>query len=644
MALIVALLGAGQVAISAAQPWDAQQTLSTGSLNDSPQMVMSADGLTVLSVWKSGSSIVVRRSTDGGLTWDAPATLAGDAEASTSPQIAASRDAATATVVWERADNTLRSRSTTDSGASWSPTVAITSENTSAAMVAASADGQRLTVAWWRLAGADNVAFAQTSTDSGSTWGLPTAVSAGVGDAAFPRVASSADGMLLTVAWSPFAGGELRAASSIDGGVTWEPNQAVNPIGGLLTDLTAAADGRATVVWQKHDGTRNRAYAATRRAGDDTWSPAVQVSTDRTALNPQVVSSAQGARLVAGWNTDDGRLQVTTSAHAGAAWSEPQDLTLSYAGAFELASSRAGMRLLAVWLDAVGSVRAATSQDAGLTWTSAEVAPGPGTPFSPKAALSSDGGTAAALWHRDTSGSKAVHLSRASVAVSRFTAASLHFGQQETGFSSSRVVTVTNAGPGPLIIDSVAITGAGFGLTSQTCTAGPVASGGTCTATVSFAPATPGGHTGVLRFIDNSDDGFDEVAVTGDAFAPAPPTPPPVPPPTSPVPTGSATPTPSPTTTMGAVTTLRVTARKARSVKAGKRIVLVSGVSTNGTPTIRVTCSRKRDCGVKVVGTKVSVKPACRTGLRVTVVITASSPAATSATWTRRWKVKPCRV
>ena len=627
-------------------PWGTSQTISTGTLSDSPHMVMSADGQTVIVVWKTGTSILARRSTDGGQTWDTAQTLASDAQSVTEPQIASSADATAATVVWERNDNTLRSSRTSDAAATWDAAVAMTADNTVAPRIASSADGMRITATWWRiLGGVDPTIFAQTSGDGGQTWGPVNALSAVGGDATYPQVVSSADGNLITVAWSPFLGGEVRAATSTDAGDSWETSKAVNATGGRLTDLTAADDGTAAAAWQQFNGSRDAAFVATRAAGQTTWSSPVAVSTDRSGLNAQVASLRVGTRLAAAWKTDDSRLQVSTSADGGQSWAVPKDLTLSLGDGFELASSRAGQRLVAVWLGPSGSVLASTSPDAGATWTpAATVDPGAGTPFYPKVVSASDGGTAGAVWHRVVSGVYTVQYAPASIPVSLFSAAPVDFGQQVAGAAQSRVLTVTNAGSGPLDIEAVAVTGAGFSIEGQTCSSGLVIPGGTCAVNVSFSAASVGSRTGTVHFVDNSDVGFDEVGLTAEAVAPGPTL--------SPSPSDSPTPTvsasgvgPSPSVTQEPRTTrLTVKARKVGSIPATKKTVLIRSVNTNGRARVVVKCSRKNACGTKAAAGRVSVKPACRQGLRVTVAISATSPGAQPGSWSRTWKVKACRA
>lgn len=81
------------------------------------------------------------------------------------------------------------------------------------------------------------------------------------------------------------------------------------------------------------------------------------------------------------------------------------------------------------------------------------------------------------------------------------------FGAQDLGTTTTRTVTVSNAGGRPLGVTGLNVTGGGFSLQSTTCqTAGqPVLlkGGQSCTITVAFAPTTGGLKLGELKLTDN---------------------------------------------------------------------------------------------------------------------------------------------
>lgn len=648
-------------AVGAAAPWDPVVALSQSSPAEMPRIVMSTDGTALLVVWKAGSSILGRRSRDAGATWDGVQTLASDAQVNSEPRIAAASDLSRATVMWERNDNTLRSAVTRDAGGTWTAGGIVTTSNAGVTTdLAASSDGQRVTAVWWELLAHETV-FAKTSTDGGQTWGSLHRLSPDDRDGANPQVVGSADGQTITAAWSPFGGGEVRTATSYDGGETWGAGVEVSLPGGARNpDLTAAADGTATVVWEMPNVFQT-VYASTRTAG--MWSPAVAMSQQIHAQKAQVVAAPAGNRLLAGWGTTDGRLQVATSDGSGASWSTPFDATFSAGLAdFALASSEHGRYLAVVWTT-LRDLVSVTSNDGGATWSAqTPVGTGSGDPFYPKLTSSADGGTLGSVWHRNTSGTFTVEFAAADVPIPRVVADPLGFGDQQTGSTAARTLTVTNAGTLALKLGSVQVTGTGFTLQSQTCTSAPVAPAGTCSITVDFAPATVGPHDGLLTVTDNTDVGTHAISVDGTGVQPTPPDPtsPPseTPQPTnSPAPTGGPSsppgPEPSPTQEPAPLVTLTVSARRAGKILLRKRTTLLRSATTNGSATAKVTCTVKgkpvKGCGARVSGMRVTAKPTCSKRLRIAVTITATRPGASPTHWNRAWTVKAkkpvkCRV
>jgi len=82
-------------------------------------------------------------------------------------------------------------------------------------------------------------------------------------------------------------------------------------------------------------------------------------------------------------------------------------------------------------------------------------------------------------------------------------------------------VTVRNTGTGPLTVSGLSLTGTGFTITANTCLAGSVAAGGTCTVNVAFAPTAIGPASGSLLIADNAAGSPQSVALSGTGIAPA---------------------------------------------------------------------------------------------------------------------------
>ncbi|WP_320669855.1 kelch repeat-containing protein [Patulibacter defluvii] len=119
-------------------------------------------------------------------------------------------------------------------------------------------------------------------------------------------------------------------------------------------------------------------------------------------------------------------------------------------------------------------------------------------------------------------------------------AADADLGAVAVGASGEHELTVTNAGPGPLRVTGLALTGAdagAFAIVADGCRGTSVAVAGRCTVRVRFAPTAAGERRAQLTFADNA-EGSPPVALraTGTADAPTVPTtptdpgmPPPVP-------------------------------------------------------------------------------------------------------------------
>ena len=104
-------------------------------------------------------------------------------------------------------------------------------------------------------------------------------------------------------------------------------------------------------------------------------------------------------------------------------------------------------------------------------------------------------------------------------AAVKLSSSRLAFGTLVVGGRSSRTVTVTSAGPGPLTVSSVEVTGAGLTVPSDSCTAAPVPPGTRCTFSVQFAPSATGKVNGTVTINDNAPGGRQAITVTGTAVA-----------------------------------------------------------------------------------------------------------------------------
>lgn len=98
---------------------------------------------------------------------------------------------------------------------------------------------------------------------------------------------------------------------------------------------------------------------------------------------------------------------------------------------------------------------------------------------------------------------------------------SLGFGTQKTTTTTTKVVTLSNAGNTTLTVGTAGITGAGFSLGTNTCGA-TLAAGASCTMNVSFAPTVVQAYTATLSFTgSNNPGGAASMALSGAGAAAA---------------------------------------------------------------------------------------------------------------------------
>lgn len=97
--------------------------------------------------------------------------------------------------------------------------------------------------------------------------------------------------------------------------------------------------------------------------------------------------------------------------------------------------------------------------------------------------------------------------------------ASLDYGAQVVGLASTKTVTVTNNGPGPLAVRGAAVAGkdaADWTVSNNRCTA-ILAAAASCTIEVTFIPNATGSRSASLVVTDSSQAGGGSVALTGTA-------------------------------------------------------------------------------------------------------------------------------
>lgn len=248
--------------------------------------------------------------------------------------------------------------------------------------IVAGDNGKRLTAVWAAGTGGNPVIYASSSSDAGTTWSTPAALSDNGGAAAYPQISSSADGMKLVVLWSRADANDylIESARSSDGGATWNAPEAISAPNGRadIPQVVSSADGnKVTAVWVRFDGNVWVAQTSSSPDGGAYWDGVTSLSASgQDAAAPQIASSADGTKLTATWHLFgvDTYVQTRTSTDSGANWSAAVNVSTSGGNSIEpdITSSGDGEEL-AIAFTRTGSgsarIQVSRSDDGGGSWS-----------------------------------------------------------------------------------------------------------------------------------------------------------------------------------------------------------------------------------------------------------------------------------
>ncbi len=382
-----------------------------GQVSEEPKVAIS--GSTAIATWYrwNGTQYIVQAaaSADGGVTWGAVTSLSAAGQDARAPEVAIS--GTTAIVTWYRnngSHNIVQVVRSIDGGATWGAVTSLSAAGANVNRPQVAIDGSTAIVAWSRYNGANWIAQAARSSDSGATWGSPVDLSTAGSDV--NNIAVGMSGTNAVVAWPRWNGSNLiiQAAASANAGTSW-----ATPVNVSLTLQSAdfvqvALSGSVGVItWQRSDGSNTIVQAANSSDGGATWGTPVSLSTaGANATDPQVAVS--GSSAVITWVRNDGANTIVQSAQStdgGVVWGAFHDLSAPGRNAEDPQVALLGSSALITWDRSNGSstiVQVVSSTDAGATWGSTTDLSATGrSALAPQVAQSA--GVAVAVWVRTNS-------------------------------------------------------------------------------------------------------------------------------------------------------------------------------------------------------------------------------------------------
>jgi len=321
---------------------------------------VAATGDTVHVVWydyRDGGSpygeIYYKRSTDGGATWGADTRLTIDDSTSHFPSVATS--GAYVHLVWEETrdgNSEIYHKRSTDGGLIWEADTRLTNDTASSGNPSLAVSGSYVHTVWDDTRGGNSDVYYKRSTDGGTIWGADIALT-GLHTSGLPSVAVF--GANVHTVWNDGRHGDMEIyyRRSTDNGATWEPEIRLTNEPSQQTFPCIAVYGSIIhVVWgDMRDAPNIEIYYKRSIDNGMTWDPDTRLTISPNSFYPSLAASGPNVHLT--WRDVRGtpRIYYKVSTDSGTTWSP--DTALPSANVIQLYPSIAasGAIVHVVWWD-----------------------------------------------------------------------------------------------------------------------------------------------------------------------------------------------------------------------------------------------------------------------------------------------------
>ncbi len=317
--------------------WDPEIQLGAGFGED-----IAVSGSTVHLIYGE-NPIRYRRSTDDGVTWSSPITLASTGRIHLTDVLTASGSDVWALYLSDltsftdgccrRVTGNIYMKRSRNGGLTWEPEVRLTTSQ-KAFRISMAVSDNRLDMVWMDYRRGMWDAYYRRSLDSGSTWGPEVALALGqapgVG-AGRPQVAALGDSVHVT--WMDTEVGKSAFITTLDrfdvyyrrstnGGATWKPAVRMSAGNGhsLRSEIAALAPGTVVMTWD--DDMSGVIQETARRSTDngESWGPPVQLSFSSTGADHNDMVAAGSMVHLAWQDKGANSIYYRLSPDGGATW------------------------------------------------------------------------------------------------------------------------------------------------------------------------------------------------------------------------------------------------------------------------------------------------------------------------------------
>jgi len=238
-------------------------TRLTNAAGNSIHASISTSGLDVHVVWQDdrdspggNQEIYYKRSTNGGVSWQAEQRLTNEPADSWNASVAV--HGSIVHVTWNdfrdginNGNDEIYYKRSTDDGFSWGLDTRLTNDSSLSELPSVSVSGSNVHVIWSDFRDGNYEIYYKRSTNDGISWGPDTRLTNNAGYSNWANVTAS--GSVVHVAWRDDRDGnaEIYYKRSTDGGSNWGPDTRLTNSAGFSTTPTIAVWGEAVhIVWQ----------------------------------------------------------------------------------------------------------------------------------------------------------------------------------------------------------------------------------------------------------------------------------------------------------------------------------------------------------------------------------------------------------